>query len=145
MIGSLWRPQKDTVWAFKTRYVDRVDIPSLITKFCDQFGGQIDESEEPVICPIGLYCDGSLKSGNKGKIKRVAELTLKNLENRFDWWDTEYDYADYAEEFNKSLDWVVKDPKLEGSIIFRVKGGSFTLVTQIQILLFSLGYCAGLF
>ena len=146
-----WNPTEDRIWVFKTNYVDRIKTSALVSTFCDQFSEEIDDNEEVVICPIGLYCDGSLGKKNGGEVIHIMTLESLGKVCKFkspcpeDEWLDKAHMDELQKSFNKSLNNVVNaysgEEGIEGSVIFRVKGMKLHDVRKIENLLQSLNYC----
>ena len=155
-----WCPIKDTIWVFKTNYVDRIDQDKFVSAFCanDYFKDWIDDYEEMLVCPIGLYNDNSLgkvgPNNGDGKLRRVIIPTLKGMSKLYkngEWWKIDDCENGCTKEFNESLDEVEKityhgyDGKktLKGSVIFHIHRGDFTTIRKIEKFLSDLDYCVG--
>ncbi len=155
-----WSPIKDSIWVFKTNYVDRIDQDKFVSAFCanDYFKYLNDDYEEMIVCPIGLYNDNSLgkvgSNNEDGKLRRVIIPILKGMTELFkndEWWKNDDCENGYTKTLNKSLDEVEKiryhgfwgEQTLEGSVIFHVHRGDFTIIRKIEKFLSDLDYCVG--
>ena len=155
-----WSPTKDSIWVFKTNYVDRIDQDKFVSAFCanDYFRDLIYDNDDVVICPIGIFNDGSLGKGdsnNSGeKLRRVINPALKGIKEIFgneEWWEDEDCMDGCTVAFNKSLDDLEKityhgycgKQTLKGSVIFHVQGADFATRREIENFLIDLEYCAG--
>ena len=159
---SSWNPTDDTIWAFKTNYINQIKPEKLITAFCANDYMIInrikteklisafcdndylfDYSHVAMVLPIGLFDDGGVKL--ERVISPVLE-SLKKLHKNTNWeWYWNECMNNHAHRLNQSLDHVEKITSrgkvtLEGSVIFYVRDADFTTITEIEKYLTSLNY-----
>ncbi len=160
-----YRPSKDTYWAFRTSYIENLDLETFFPKFCDEFEDDFDDNDEITILPVGL-CTMFVKCSKVFKqnellvanlddaVDKIEDITLKSLdylEKHFKdkkWWNyffsnafnenlSELEKVEFQSFFGKNIG--VKD-----SIIFWVKGGTLDDIQKVKNFLSNLNFHDGL-